>query len=77
MDVKDEDKSEESRKNHMTYYRSLINTIKKIREEKDMEKENAIKEHLDKRIDAMEKDQKRIREMFPDITEEEWHGNTK
>ena len=60
MDVKDEDKSEESRKNHMVYYRSLINTIKEIKEEKHMEK-----------------DQKRLREMFPDITEEEWNGNTK
>ena len=77
MDVKDEDKSEESRKNPMVYYRSLINTIKEIKEEKHMEKENAIKEHLDKRIEAMEKDQKRLREMFPDITEEEWNGNTK
>ena len=61
----------------MVYYRSLINTIKEIKEEKYIEKENAIKEHLDKRIEAMEKDQKRLREMFPDITEEEWHGNTK
>ena len=77
MDVKDEDKSEESKKNHMAYYRSLVNTIKEIKEEKNTEKENAIKEHLDKRIEAMEKDQKRLREMFPDITEEEWHGNTK
>jgi len=34
MDVKDEDKSEESKKNHMVYYRSLINTIKEIKEEK-------------------------------------------
>jgi len=35
MDVKDEDKSEESKKNHMVYYRSLINTIKEIKEEKN------------------------------------------
>jgi len=61
----------------MAYYRSLVNTIKEIKEEKRIEKENAIKEHLDKRIEAMVKDQKRLREMFPDITEEEWHGNTK
>ena len=76
MDVKDEDKSEESRKNHMVYYRTLINTIKEIKEEKHMEKENAIKEHLDKRIEAMEKDQKRIREMFPDMSIESWNGHT-
>jgi uncharacterized protein YicC (UPF0701 family) len=77
MDVKDEDKSEESKKNHKIYYRSLISTINEIKKEKQIEKENAIKEHLDKRIEAMEKDQKRIREMFPDIKEEEWNGNTK
>jgi len=35
-----------------------------------------IKNHLDERIDAIEKDRKRIREMFPDITKEEWDGNT-
>ena len=77
MDVKEEDKSEESKKNHMTYYKSLINTINEIKEEKNMEKEDAVKEHLDKRIEAMEKDKNRIKELFPDVTEEEWDGNTK
>lgn len=77
MDVKDEDKSEESRKKHITYYRSLEKTILDIKNEKNQEKENIILNHLDKRMEAMEEDKKRIREMFPDITEEEWNGNCK
>ena len=74
MDVKEEDTSDESRKNHITYYRSLCKVISEIEEEKNEEGEPAIKTHLDNRIEAMEKDKKRIREMFPDIKEEEWNG---
>ena len=58
------------------YYKSLNNTISEIQKEMNLEKEDAIKEHLRKRIDAMEKDQNRIREMFPDISKENWNGNT-
>ena len=75
MDVKEEDTSEESKKNHISYYRSLCKVISEIQEEKEQEGEPAIKNHLDKRIEAMEKDKKRIRDMFPDIKEEEWNGN--
>ena len=76
MDVKDEDKSEESKKNHISYYKSLTKVISEIQEEKKQEGEPAIISHLDNRIDAMEKDKKRIRDMFPDITEEEWDAYT-
>ncbi len=76
MDVKEEDKSEESKKNHLTYYKSLTKVISDIQEEKNREADPTIKNHLDGRIDAIEKDRKRIREMFPDITEEEWDVNT-
>ncbi len=76
MDVKEEDQSGESKKNHIIYYKSLINTILEIQKEMNLEKEDAIKEHLSKRIEAMEKDQNRIREMFPDISKEEWDGST-
>ncbi len=76
MDVKEEDKSEESKKNHIIYYRSLNNTISEILKEISLEKEDAIKEHLRKRIDAMEKDKKRIREMFPEMSIESWDDNT-
>jgi uncharacterized protein YicC (UPF0701 family) len=40
------------------------------------EGEPAIKEHLTSRIDAMEKDRKRIRELLPDIKQEEWDDYT-
>jgi uncharacterized protein YicC (UPF0701 family) len=76
MDVKDEDTSEESKKNHILYYKSLTKVILDIQNEKNQEGEPAIKSHLDNRIDAMEKDRERIRKMFPDIKEEEWDGNT-
>jgi len=75
MDVKEEDKSEESKKNHITYYKSLTKVISDIQEEKNLEVDPTIKNHLNERIDAVEKDRKRIREMFPNITEEEWNGN--
>ncbi len=75
LDVKEEDASEESRKNHIAYYRSLSRIISEIQREKESEGEPAIKSHLDSRIDAMEKDKERIRKMFPDLTEEEWNGN--
>jgi len=76
MDVKEEDKSEESKKNHLTYYKSLTKVISDIQEEKNTALDPTIKNHLDERIDALEKDRKRIREMFPDITKEEWDVNT-
>jgi len=76
MDVKDEDKSEESMKNHILYYKSLTKVISEIQEEKKQEEEPAIISHLDNRIEAMKKDKKRIRDMFPDIKEEDWDDNT-
>lgn len=76
LDVKKEDTSEESKKNHLSYYRSLCKVISDIKREKEEEREPAIKSHLDKRIEAMEEDKKRIRDMFPDIREEEWDDNT-
>lgn len=76
MDVKEEDTTEESKKNHISYYKSLTKVISQIEDEKKEEGEPAILSHLDNRIDAMEKDKKRIRDMFPDITEEEWNDHT-
>jgi hypothetical protein len=76
MDTKEEDKSEESKKNHIEYYKSLTKVISDIQDEKELGTDPTIKNHLNERIDAVEKDRKRIREMFPNITEEEWNGNT-
>tara|TARA_B110000438_G_scaffold104156_1_gene102876 strand:- start:90 stop:323 length:234 start_codon:yes stop_codon:yes gene_type:complete len=76
MDEKKEDKSEESMKNHKIYYRSLTKIIIEMKNEINEEGEPAIKEHLTSRIDAMEKDRKRIRDLFPNIKIEEWDDNT-
>ena len=76
MDEKKEDKSEESKKNHMTYYRSLTKIITDMKDEINQEGEPAIKEHLTSRIDAMDKDKQRIRDLFPDVKEEEWDVNS-
>ena len=76
MDEKKEDKSEESKQNHITYYKSLSKIIANMNEEINEEGEPAIKEHLKSRIDAMEKDRKKIKDLFPDIKKEEWNDNT-
>ncbi len=76
MDIKEEDKSEESKKNHISYYKSLTKVISDIQEEMNLGIDPTMKNHLDERLDALEKDRKRIRDMFPDITEEEWNDNT-
>ena len=76
MDVKDEDKSEESKQNHIIYYKSLSKIIKNMENEIDDEGEPAVKEHLKSRIDAIEKDRQRIRDLFPDMKREEWDDNT-
>jgi len=75
MDQKKEDKSEESKKNHIIYYRSLTKIIINMKNEINDAGEPAIKEHLSSRIDAMEKDRKRIRNLFPNIRDEEWNDH--
>ncbi|KAF6247645.1 hypothetical protein C6990_04165 [Nitrosopumilus sp. b3] len=76
MDVKKDDKSKRSKIDHIAYYKSLSQIISNIQKEKEEESEQAIKDHLENRIDAMEKDRKRIKDMFPEIKEEEWDGHT-
>ena len=76
MDQKKEDTSEESKKNHTVYYRSLTKIITDMKNEINEEGEPAIKEHLGSRVDAIEKDRKRIRELFPNMKIEEWDDNT-
>ncbi len=76
MDIKEEDKSEESKKNQISYYKSLTKVILNIQEEMNVGIDPTMKNHLDERLDALEKDRKRIRDMFPEITEDEWNGNT-
>ena len=76
MDEKKEDKSEESKQNHIIYYKSLTKIIANMEQEINNEGEPAVKEHLKSRIDAIEKDRKRIRDLFPDMSREEWDDNT-
>ena len=76
MDIKKEYKSKEKKKNHLTYYKSLTKLISDFQDEKNQVTDPTIKNHLDERIDAVERDRKRIREMFPDITKEELDVNT-
>jgi len=76
MDEKIEDKSEKSKQNHIIYYKSLSKIISNMEKEIDDEGEPAVKEHLRSRIDAIEKDRKRIRDLFPDMKMEEWDDNT-
>ena len=75
MDEKKEDKSEESKQNHRIYYKSLTKIIADMEQEINNDGEPAVKEHLKSRIDAIEKDRKRIRELFPDMTKEEWDND--
>ena len=74
MDVKKEDKSEESMRNHIRYYKSLSRIISDIQKESSQNADPTKKDYLDARIGAMEKDMQRIRAMFPNITEEQWNG---
>ena len=76
MDEKIEDKSEDSKKKHMTYYRSLSKLITNMKAEMNQEGEPAIKEHLTSRMEAIEKDRQRIRNLFPDVKKEEWNDNS-
>ena len=76
MDEKIEDKSEESKQNHIIYYKSLTKIITNMEQEINNEGEPAVKEHLKSRIDAIEKDRKRIRDLFPDMSREELDDNT-
>ena len=47
VDVKEEDKSEESKQNHIRYYKSLSQTIADIREEEKQEQEVKQEEEKD------------------------------
>ena len=47
-----------------------------MKAEMNQEGEPAIKEHLTSRMDAVEKDRQRIRDLFPDIKKEEWDDDS-
>jgi hypothetical protein len=74
MDVKEEDKSEESLRNHLVFYKKLGKTISNIQNEIKTSSESKIIKHLNERIDAIKLDQTRIRKMFPDVEDKTWMG---
>ena len=76
MDEKKEDRSEESKENHISYYKSLTKVISDIQEEKEQEPDPTVKNHLDARIQAMEEDKKRIKKLFPEVMEEDWDDDS-
>ena len=57
-------------------YSFYFDHMRTMKDEINQEGEPAIKEHLISRIDAIEKDRKRIRDLFPNMKKEEWHDNT-
>ena len=65
-----EEKSEESKKKHILYYKSLSKVIEDIQKEIETEKEEEIINHLRERVKAMKLDKERIAKMFPDSLEE-------
>lgn len=72
MDEKEEDKSEESFRKHVLFYKKLNKTILEIRDEIQVTGDAKILKHLNERIGAIEQDQTRIRKMFPDVDKKTW-----
>ncbi len=72
MDEKEEDKSEESFRKHLVFYKKLNKKISDIRDEIQVSGDMKILKHLNERIEAIEQDQTRIRKMFPDADKETW-----
>lgn len=72
MDEKEEDRSEESFQKHLEFYKKLEQKIFDIRKEIKNSDDQTILKHLSERIDALELDKKRIRNMFKDKNEDIW-----
>jgi hypothetical protein len=74
MDEKEEDRSEESLRRHLIFYKKLNKTISEIQTEIQTFTDEKVLKHLNDRIDAMELDKTRIRKMFPKVDIETWKG---
>lgn len=72
MDEKEEDRSEESFQKHLEFYKKLEQKIFDIQKEIKNSDDQTILKHLSERIDALELDKKRIRNMFKDKNEDIW-----
>ncbi|MDH3278028.1 MAG: hypothetical protein OEM21_08000 [Nitrosopumilus sp.] len=74
MDEKEEDRSEESLRKHVLFYKKLNKTISNIQNEIQASTESKIIKHLNERIDAIKLDQLRIRNLFPDLEDKIWNS---
>jgi len=74
MDEKEEDRSEESLRKHVLFYKKLNKTISNIQNEIQTSTESKIIKHLNERIDAIKLDQSRIRNLFPDLEDKIWNS---
>ncbi len=72
MDEKEEDRSEESLRRHLIFYKKLNKTISEIQTEIQTLTDEKVLKHLNDRIEAMELDKTRIRKMFPKVDIEIW-----
>ncbi|MCH7758136.1 MAG: hypothetical protein IIA19_06670 [Thaumarchaeota archaeon] len=72
MDEKEEDRSEESLRKHLIFYKKLNKTISDIQTEIQTFTDEKVLKHLNDRIEAMELDKTRIRKMFPEVNIETW-----
>ncbi len=68
---RDEDRSAASREEHVRYYRSLNAVIAGAEEELAAEADGRLARHLRDRIDAVNRDKRRIEGMFPEV---DWDG---
>ncbi len=73
MDEKDEDKSDESFQKHLIFYQKLNETISGIQDEIKTTSDEKLVKHLNERIEAIELDKKRIRQLFLNIDEKIWN----
>jgi len=73
MDEKKEDRSEESLRRHLIFYKKLNKTISEIQTEIQTFSDEKVLQHLNVRIEAMELDKTRIRKMFPKVDIETWN----
>jgi len=72
MDEKKEDRSEESLRKHLIFYKKLNKTISEIQTEIQTFSDEKFLQHLNDRIEAMELDKTRIRKLFPKVDIETW-----
>ncbi len=73
MDEKEEDRSDESLRRHLIFYKKLNKTILEIQTEIQTFSDEKVLKHLNDRIEAMELDKTRIRKIFPKVDIETWN----